>query len=441
MDFSIFDHRDNMTALTWLGKKPWLSYKDFPEKRAVFAGPKKILIKPRKIPEDKNVIIVGEKEYNRHPEEMWTRLKEIVGILEYDIIGSLWYDTLSKALAGGPKIFRPTADQCEALQHAEARFSFKDYHQPFPVIILEIPPEYKENLKNQYGIDESPNYVLINHDEANKFITVSAFFNKSNIITHITPDRPEYETIEDSLVVNRNRRADRTGRLDRADENQFDAAENVQRLAINFAMMMSLYSVKVVGALDASNYRTWEQEAKNKRKDGQFTNAAREAQTNIAAALQLIEFDQKVEFYDQIEENIEIASAVDIEKLQKSPKSHWRRGHFAMQACGVGRKDHKLIFRKPVLVRANYFLGDVKNASVTYTMLPGKMLPEVQGIKIGSKIEVLSTEESPVSPGTVGKIIKIVPLGSGVVQIVAETEDLKFILLSPPDTYKILEKL
>lgn len=455
MDFSIFDRQEHMTALAWLGRKPWLLYKDYPEQRSISAGPRKIYFKPSN-PTPEGSLVVSEKEMRRHPDEMWKILKEILGVLEYDIIGTLWYDTLAKALAGGPKIFRPTPDQCEALQHAEARYSFADYHQPFPVIILEIPQAYKNILKAKYDIEESPQYVLVNHDEKNRFITVSAFYNRGNIITHITPDRSEYATIENSLTQNRDRRRDNIGESSSESEKEFNAAENVQRLGINFAMMMSLYSVKVVGPLDPSHYKQWKQESNHRRRGGDFTNRAKEAQAKLAAAMHLIQFNQQVSFYDEIEEPIEVAQGVDIEKLHKSPRSHWRRGHFAMQACGTGRKDRKMIFRKPVLVRAKYFLGDIKDAAVTYTMHPSRGVPappippeqlhatSVQlpppepGLKPGQEIEVVSTEDSPVVPGTRGKVLKILELGSGITQIIAASEDSRFVLLSPPDLFKMV---
>lgn len=379
MDFTIFDHSEHMTALTWLGRKDWMLYQDNPSQRTIKAKPRKLVFRPKQPvdPGPESPIVISDKEFNRHPANMWKVLREIMNVLEFDIVGTLWYNTLAKALAEGPKIFRPTPLQCEALQHAEARYAFKDYKQPFPVITLEIPAEYQVQLKQKYGIDESPQYVLVTHDDKNQFITVSAFYNKSNIITHITPNRAEYATIEDSLVRNRDRRQDNNARLVELDklgidEGEFDAAENVQRLGINFAMMMSLYTVKIAGPLDYLNYKIWEQEARAVRRGGVPTNKAVQAQQKLIAAMQLIKFDQKVEFYDEVEEQVEVAQGVDIEQLHKSPRSHWRRGHFAMQPYGIGRRERKMIFRKPVLIRAQYFLGDIKDASATYTIHPGR---------------------------------------------------------------------
>lgn len=471
MDFTVFDHSEHMTALTWLGRKDWMLYQDIPAQRAISARPRKLVIKPRQPvePGPEAPIIVGQKEYDRYPADMWKVLREIMNVLEFDVVGTLWYHTLSKALAGGPKIFRPTALQCEALQHAEARYAFKDYKQPYPVITLEIPEEYRVQLKEKYGIEESPRYVIVNHDDKNRFITVSAFYNKGNIITHITPDRAEYDTIESSLVRNRDRRQDSiqevAGRfvmpgnptLQGSTEGEFDAAENVQRLGINFAMMMSLYTVKLAGPLDATNYKIWQQESRQVRRGGIPTRRALEAQQKLAAAMQLIQFDQKVEFYDEVEEHIEVGQGVDIEKLHKSPRSHWRRGHFAMQPCGIGRRERKMIFRKPVLVRAKYFLGDIKDASVTYTIHPGRgnpqppQPPEMQantptqlpppepGLQVGQRIEVVLAEECPVGPGTQGKVTKVANLGSNIVQIDAVTDDeQKFSLIVPPDEFKVV---
>jgi len=211
----------------------------------------------------------------------------------------------------------------------------------------------------------------------------------------------------------------------------------------------------VAGPLDAKNYKIWQQEARAVRRGGVPTNRAVEAQQKMAAAMQLIQFDQKVEFYDEVEEQIEVAQGVDIENLHKSPRSHWRRGHFAMQPYGIGRRERRMIFRKPLLVRAKYFLGDVKDASVTYTIHPGRANPQPApppemlattptqlpppepGLKAGQRIEIIQAEECPVGPGTQGKIVKVVDLGSNMIQIDALTDDgQKFSLIAPPDEFK-----
>jgi hypothetical protein len=45
---------------------------------------------------------------------------------------------------------------------------------------------------------------------------------------------------------------------------------------------------------------------------------------------------------------------------------HWRRGHWARVACGEGRAQRRLAFRKPVLVRADKFPGGAGDFTTIY---------------------------------------------------------------------------
>lgn len=73
MDFTVFDHSEHMTALTWLGRKDWMMYQDIPAQRAISARPRKLIIKPRQPvePGPEAPIVVGQKEYDRYPADMW----------------------------------------------------------------------------------------------------------------------------------------------------------------------------------------------------------------------------------------------------------------------------------------------------------------------------------------------------------------------------------
>lgn len=424
MNFTLFDHKENIDALAWLGRRDWIVYKNLKEQNAVFAAPVDFFLNPRpKVIEeyksknpDSNPIIVNEKEIKQHPPELWQRIKLILDHLQYDPLGTFWYYALSKSLANGPKIFQPLKQQCEALQNSSASYSFEDYKQPYPVIILEIPEDYRQFLKEEYEIQDTPKFVFVHHDEKNKFINVSAFFNMNNVITHFTPEREKYKTIEDNIIGSRKDYKD----------NDFLAAENVQRLGINFAMMMSLYSVKSVGPYSAPNYKQWEQDVKI---GGKLTRRMAEAKTNLTAALHLLQFEQNVSFYDEINENSPIAEGVDIGNLRHSPKTHWRRGHFASQPCGIGRRERKIIFRKPVMIRAAYFFGDNQNTTVVYKVKQHE--PELTG-----KIKVIKAEDIP--ENTVGTIFKTKKFNDILeIQAITESGDM-FNLISPPDIYEKL---
>ena len=40
MDFGIFEDRENLPVLAWLGKRDWVKYQDYPERRAASALPR-----------------------------------------------------------------------------------------------------------------------------------------------------------------------------------------------------------------------------------------------------------------------------------------------------------------------------------------------------------------------------------------------------------------
>jgi hypothetical protein len=377
MNFDIFDRRQNLSVLTWLGKRDWTTFKDYPDRRAIAIRPRSFLFAPNQQQSQQhataNPIVVSRGEMDKYQPQHWDILRQMLRTLEFDVIGTFWYLALSKSLAGGPKLFQPTPEQCVALENTSASFTFEMYKQPYPVIIIEIPEGYRDHLKEKYGVTDTPSHVIVHQEEKHGFISVSAFLNQQNINVQLTVKRPEYETIEDSITKNRNRRLDHIvaeeGRIAVQPEAEadFDAAENVQRLALNFTMMMTVLGTKPPVAVNPEEIKRWKQEAMATRRGGVPTHRATEAQQNLAAAMFLIQFDQKIKFYDEIDEPVVVGSSVEIEQLKKSPRTHWRRGHWAQQPHGPRQSLRKPVFRKPVLVRAAYFLGDVKNTSVTYT--------------------------------------------------------------------------
>ncbi len=44
--------------------------------------------------------------------------------------------------ANGPKVFRPTITECEALENVEMNFPFSSYRQPFETMGVELPADY-----------------------------------------------------------------------------------------------------------------------------------------------------------------------------------------------------------------------------------------------------------------------------------------------------------
>ena len=375
MDFSIFDERENFPALTWLGNKDWVVFNDLPAQRAISALPREIIFKSKRKKaselDDPEAIYVYENEHKRHRGDLWGKIRSLREVLKHDVLSTLWYLTLSKALAGGPKLFRPTWQQCQALELTDATFPFEMYKQPFPVVILEIPKTFQDMLIEKYHVTSAPSHVLIHHNDEQKFISLSAFYNKLNIITHVTPDREEYATIEDSIVKNRERRMSHGVPISESDQAEFTVAEVVQRLGMNFAMMMTMLGTKIVGPLDPRKLKELEHQSKGTRK-GKMSNNALRAIQQLQSQMYLIKFTQEIDFYDELAEDMPIAEGQDIDALRKSPRTHWRRGHWRQQPYGPRNSLRRPLFMKPKLIRAQFFTGDHKDTSVTYEARPGR---------------------------------------------------------------------
>ncbi len=229
MDFTLFANRDIIPALAWLGRREWLEFGcgSF-EQRTIWTRTKEL--------------VISDEERSKYSPEHWKHVHEIVQSCSKDVVASFLSLALSKSIAGGPKVFQPTPEDCEALENTECSMSFEEYKQPYPVVIIEFPKVYRQKLARIWKVAYGPSHVIVHHDK--DFITVNAFFDRKNVISHITPSRPEYKTIEDAIALNK----------DKNEEADVNAAELAQRLAINFCMVMVLLGVRQVGPLDKESF-------------------------------------------------------------------------------------------------------------------------------------------------------------------------------------------
>jgi hypothetical protein len=300
--------------------------------------------------------------------------------------------TLSKAVAEGPKLFRPSFDQCLAFEHQDINLTFDDYHQPYQCVILEIPKEYRDRMKQQYKTAEAPKYVLVYKDWTTNVIAVTAWFGRDNIVVNTMSPKPQYETIEDALVANRKNlqidmdfdliaRHDDSERGREAaalsqkakeilevDKTNFDMAEMVQRLGINFSMMMTILGTSVVGPIEGEDrlkkHRKWLHDSD--------PHVREKAKKFMASHVYLIEFKQKVTFFDIGEDE-----RIPEDQRQKNGpghyvvKPHWRKGHyirihFGPKLEGKVNPQYRWDRRKPVRVNKEFFIGDWSDTSVEY---------------------------------------------------------------------------
>ncbi len=243
--------------------------------------------------------------------------------------------TYSKALAEGPKLLRPTAEQCEALEHVDVNISFDDYVQPFPTFLLELPEAYRRRLTDRFGF-ECPLLIVTHHDSHTKYIVSFRSAGPSGETTFYIMS-PRWKTVEEAL------------RFSEDDGKDLAQCEVIQRVALNFGLLMTYYGVRNLGPGDPESHATHLRNARRRNRD-----KAERARRLLDAEINLIEFEQDVVVYDRQD-----SSRHESESDGSSRRTHWRRGHFRRQVCGHARLSRKLIFIKPILVNARHFQGDV----------------------------------------------------------------------------------
>lgn len=132
---------------------------------------------------------------SRHP----TWLREVV------TSGQDWFSMHSTSLwmLDGPKIFRPTARQCEAMEQIEVNLALGDYAQPYPALLVELPDD------GRYAPFEN---VLCHRSEKMLVCVLKSEGWKNDITTTIAIDGRDIEVslnsydedcVEHSVVANK----------------------------------------------------------------------------------------------------------------------------------------------------------------------------------------------------------------------------------------------
>lgn len=258
----------------------------------------------------------------------------------------------SKLISDGPKVLRPTAEQCEAVEHVDVNVSFDEYEQPFPVILVEVPEAFRRGLSLRFGIP-CPRFVMTFHDKISRYIVSMCLFGPGEAGTFIViSPRPEWKNIEDAL------------HLCLVDDGPVvQLGEVLDRIAINFGLLLTRFGAKDCGPTDSKAYAKQQEIAQ--RKKGRKAERARRL---LAATVNLLDFEQQVVFCDK--------SPVSAESTGegKGKRPHWRRGHFRRQSCGEGRSERKLIFVRPCFINAGLFNGD--RADTVYSIrVPQRAAP------------------------------------------------------------------
>lgn len=256
-----------------------------------------------------------------------------------------WLECLGKMAAFGPKLFRPTAEQCEAMEHVDIRLGMAEYRQPYPAMAIQFPEEYRRGLLRRIGggadgLQALPQYTLLRWwSKPNP-----AFFSglpaplaaTGQEISYFFQARPELVTIEDAL----------RNHVSQTAEDSL-VSEAMTRVAMNLCLMLVHH-----GCTESpSNPQHLERLARRSCDD-----ARRQERSHVY----LLSLEQEVTVRE-----IRSASA-SLGGTHASPKPHWRRGHWRRQSHGVGRSEKRMVFIRPTFVRASSFVGQLGDISVAY---------------------------------------------------------------------------
>jgi hypothetical protein len=246
---------------------------------------------------------------------------------------SMW--ALSACLVDGPKVFRPTREQVAALEQIEVRISLEDYAQPYPAVAVLLPERI------------GPFHTVVCHQtdaSAGKMLTCVSLSegHLDDITTTVAAgDSP----IEESLQ-----------RYDHECAAVAKECGLALRVAVNSCLALANFGCQAAALFP----REVESDQRITRKKA-GTDADRRARERLAVAPQLLTFAQEVSLRGPTEGKRERG-----EPTGREVGCHWRRGHWRRQHYGAGNAEVKVVLIKPVLVRADRFLGDRADTEVTY---------------------------------------------------------------------------
>lgn len=259
---------------------------------------------------------------------------------------------MSKLMASGPKLFRPTVEMCESLMHVDPKVTFEQFQQPFPVMIYELPPQFIARRA-------LPKLIVAVHEPGGSghhgyllFRFQSGGLSEPGVNYQVI-NRPQYSGKGlDELL----QRLTPTKPLERGPEN-YELTDIASRLAINLALSLTCYGTRVQWLDKKGHHRHLDMARSKDRHRREKGNRL------LGTDIKLVEFHQDIIFREFEEPSDQQRNR---EHGGGTVRPHFRRGHFRRQRFGPLRLQTKIVFIKPVLVRAVNFVGDVADTTVTY---------------------------------------------------------------------------
>jgi hypothetical protein len=283
--------------------------------------------------------------------------KQLHGLTASPVIAAL---CLGHLLLEGPKFFEFTARDCEALENFSLDLPVEEYGQPFPTLMVKLPPDYAEaRVERIQNYGQVPDWVIAHHNGTHNLVLVSLRFRSGHDAAyHLAMDRP-------GLTVEGVWQEFRQELLAHAPDPLRDLVELAQslvRLALSSCLMVMVYGASRVGPDNQGHVRRLERHVQAARKSGNVERL-KNAEFDLRSVPIRYRFAQDVRLY-RTELSRDRADGGEPTGRTLSP--HWRRGHYRMQPYGPGLTQRRRIAVPAVLVNCHLFVGDRAEASATY---------------------------------------------------------------------------
>jgi hypothetical protein len=253
----------------------------------------------------------------------------------------------------GPKVFRPTAAECLALEEVQVRVPVSAYAQPFPTFCVEFPPEYRAARRTVgegvHGgtVSYSPVAQVLAHVAGHGIIAGATITDSPDGATLCGMiGSPDAATIEDDI---QKQLGDANTQPVNSDE--LTTERRAVRVALNACLMlMDRGFRKLPHGVEAEGLSK-QLRAKRTTKPGVLDDlrARRQAIPTEFAFVQAVDVRRAVR--GAVPDDV----ADDVAGRRVRP--HWRSAHWRMQRHGVGLTQSKRVLIPHVMVNAADFGG------------------------------------------------------------------------------------
>jgi len=287
-------------------------------------------------------------EFRPHPAAPALAIQMVQTVLAMGASSCIETLVMSRTLAEGPKVFTFDALTCEALENFDLSISTADYQQPFPSVVIELPPDYSRKRVVPFDAGQhSPDFVTVRHEPAAHCVMVTMHMTSHQVLTRLLKLDPAW-TVEEMWHKGQ-RSWDAKDSLEMTPEEKA-LGSVLSKMALNVCLLATAYGVRCLGPANPSHYERLKRQVKVAAKKGgeQQERAERELRT---AAVRYA-FAQEITLFQR-----ETAEG-DSGRGGWTVTPHWRRGHWRWQPCGPGRSERRRIAIPSVLVNGHKMVVD-----------------------------------------------------------------------------------